>query len=101
GNARLTPELEDKVRGSAVLILILSEGYLASEWCQRELKSFLADEGKRRQGGGARVFVVEYDRVKRPEALKDLLETRFWEPDPLTQKTRTLGFPKPDPADRR
>jgi hypothetical protein len=93
-------ELRARVRGSAALVVVLSESYLASAWRQGELGAFLAEEVRQRQGG-ARLFMVEYDKVERPEELKELLGARFWENDPGTDRTRPLGFPRPDPADRR
>lgn len=57
--ARLAPELGEKVRRSALFQIIMSPHYLESEWCQKELKSFvraLADEGKSAEG---RVFVAK------------------------------------------
>src|SRR5262245_13180629 len=65
GHAPLTPEIMAAVRSSAVLLLVLSEGYLASEWCRREQTEFLALAGS----GTRRVFIVErlpIDRSSRP-----------------------------------
>src|SRR5262245_55172399 len=47
-NAELTPEIQCKVRNSAVLIVILSPGHLASQWCQDELNWFLQEIGRRK-----------------------------------------------------
>jgi hypothetical protein len=99
-SARSVAELKARVRGSAALVVILSEGYLASAWRKGELAESLGEEVRQREGG-ARLFVVEYDKVERPEDLKELLGARFWAHDPSTDRTRPLGFPRPDPADRR
>src|SRR3954452_19159191 len=40
GNAVLTPEILGKVGEAAVLVLVLSPAYLASEWCRREMAAF-------------------------------------------------------------
>jgi hypothetical protein len=101
-NCRVTPEIEDRIRRCALLLLVLSEGYLASVWCLRELQEFLAREIGRRRGTTSNIFVVEYARIQRPPELSDLLGKRFWEVDPDDDKrTRTIGFPEVDPADRR
>jgi hypothetical protein len=99
-NTLLSEELRRRVRGAAVLLVVLSKGYLASEWCGRELQAFLAEEvGRRRGPGRSGLFVVEYDEVTRPPALADQLALRFWERDAVTAVTRTYGFPAPSPAD--
>lgn len=41
GNVPLTPAILDSLRETATLLVILSTGYLASEWCQREKNQFL------------------------------------------------------------
>jgi hypothetical protein len=101
-NLAVTPEIEDRIRRCAALLLVLSPGYLASQWCRRELRDFLTKEVGQRKGTSTSVFVVEYDRVERPKELSDLLGKRFWEADPDDQeRSRTIGFPRVDPADRR
>src|SRR5262245_18609945 len=40
GHVELTPEILGRLRGAAVILLILSPGYLASQWCRRELEAF-------------------------------------------------------------
>jgi hypothetical protein len=96
-NVQVTPEIRTKVNHSAVLIIILSPGYLASPWCQAEMEWFLDKEVPSRKDNGSRVFVVEFDRVERPESLAGLLGTKFWVPVHLTNHTRSLGLPEPDP----
>ena len=100
-NARATPEIDAKVRDSAILLLILSDGYLASEWCGREMSLFLDEEIKRRKDTGSRIFVVEYSDVQRPPALKDVVGSRFWEMDARKKRPHTLGFLKRDREDER
>lgn len=99
GDVELTPELESKARGAAVFLMILSRGYLESEWCRRELRNFL-DEARARGGLKGRVFVVEFDHVERPDRLADLFGYRFWFEDPDSRIPETLGFPQLYDKDR-
>ncbi len=95
GNDELTPELEKQVRAARSLLLFLSPGWLASEWCRRELGLFLEDGGKQPYSG--RIFVVELDRVEKPETLRDPLGYRFWQKTDQ-DKIRKLGYPVPQPT---
>jgi hypothetical protein len=53
----ITPEVEDAVRGSVLMLVILSEAYLASPWCEHERELF---ERERKADGATegRFFVV-------------------------------------------
>ena len=44
----ITRHLIEQVQDSAILLLVLSPGYVASEWCCRELSTFVAKVGKER-----------------------------------------------------
>ena len=46
GNDEITPAILDTLGGSATLLAVVSPGYLASLWCEREAESFVAS-GKR------------------------------------------------------
>ncbi len=74
GKIATTSEIRKHIEGSATFLLILSPAYLASEWCNFELRTFLAKYGE----NSGRVFLVEYDWVERPEVLSDLLAYKFW-----------------------
>ncbi len=65
-NARLDASLEQQVRDCAVMIVILSEGYLKSEWCGKELADFLEEEIARRSSSGSPIFVVELSNLNVP-----------------------------------
>jgi hypothetical protein len=85
--------LESLVRGSAVLLVVLSEGFLRSDWCSdKELRWFLDEDVKSRKSdpNRSRVFVVELDPVERPVGLEDVLGVRLWEADPISKRPRTL-----------
>src|SRR5215470_3333753 len=56
GNHAVTPEIHTAVQQSATMLLVLSPGYLASQWCRQEKDLFFAVLGGQPQG---RVFVIE------------------------------------------
>jgi hypothetical protein len=98
GGQPITPNILEKVRRSAMLIVVLSPGYIESEWCRRELDTFTGfiAKGERRS-----VFVVERDQIDEtdlPSPLADLKRSRFWTPDPRTHRPRILGEREPDQA---
>ena len=91
-----------EVTSSAILLVVLSKGYLKSEWCDRELKLFLDEEARRRSESpsAARVFVIETDRVEIPDPLEDVIRQRFWVEHPDDPgETKLLGYPRPDHRD--
>jgi len=93
GNTAATPDTLKQLENAATLILILSPGYLTSNWCHLELNTFLDKVGK----DSGRVFVVEHDVVEeRHTELSDLRGYPFWVRDD-TGKYRILAMPKPKP----
>lgn len=89
GNVAFTPAIMDAVRKSAVLVIVLSPGYLHSEWCRNEANTFLETLAKQRDPH-RRVFVVEIletDRSEWPTPLQNLLGFKFWDSDgaPITR----------------
>lgn len=102
-HSQLTPEILDNLNKTATLLVILSPGYLASEWCLREKDSFLARlEGRVREG--SRIFIVERDKVDfedRPPQFSDLLGYRFWVQEGAGEPPRVLGSPWPDPKNSK
>lgn len=99
GSEPVTPQLLNTVRKSAMLIVVLSPGYLASDWCRRERDAFLGIVQAR---GARRVFVIERDSVddtKRPPELFDLVPFRFWIRDREGKAPHLLGFPQPNADD--
>ena len=95
GHVVVTPEISDRLRDAAVLLLVLSPAYLASEWCRRELAEFHEEICKRKAARG-RIFIIEFDWVhpnKKPPELAKLKGYRFWVEDPDTRNPETLGYP--------
>ena len=89
----ITPQIVETLRQTAILVVILSPSYLASEWCQRERNAFL-NAVKERRDAGSRVFLVEFMPVpveERPRELRKLLGYHFWAQDQPGRAPRTLG----------
>jgi hypothetical protein len=78
GSDVFSQEIEKQVRGSAVLVSIVSPGYVHSEWCRRELETFLeaaAARGGVHLGTKRRIVKVVKTPVKVgevPEMLQEL-----------------------------
>jgi hypothetical protein len=90
----ITSQITDALRNTAVMIPVLSPGYLASEWCQHEKRAFL-DLVKK---GEWRVFLIErypLESGERPTEFQDLKEFRFWVWEPSENTPRTFGEPVP------
>jgi hypothetical protein len=103
GNMDLTSQILQALENTAIILIVLSPGYIASEWCSRERETFMRLV-KKRVSGGSRIFVVERDKVEesqKPEEIRDLLGYRFWVIDQEGAPPRILGEPKPDPSDPR
>jgi hypothetical protein len=101
GNIAITPAICETIRKSATLTIVLSPGYIASDWCQQEKNIFL-DSLEEREEQNPSLFIVEKHKLEDgeyPEEFKDLLGYKFWEQD-KTGKVITIGFPIPEPTDR-
>lgn len=100
GNLAFTDAIIDSIRQSATLLIVLSPGYLASEWGRQKQNEFLTAI-KSKQYNRSRIFVVETQRMPaehRPQALSGLLGYKFWVEDE-TGHERMLGSPAPDRKD--
>ncbi len=96
GNHEVNSHIPEQVKRSALLIVILSPGYLASKFCRLELQAFEETAG----GVDGRIFVVnrepvvEKKRIKLPDSVRTLRKYQFWELD-RNNKPRILGWPQP------
>ena len=96
----LDASLDGKVRDSAAMLIVLSPGYRESSWCKREMDLFLSIAGKPMARSKSRVFVIETDRVERPEALEKVICLPFWAANPDNPEiTSRLGYPRPNEDD--
>jgi len=98
-NLPLTTQLMEKIKRSAMLLVVMSPSYLQSEWCGRERDQFLGLV-KDRVAEGC-VFLAEARQVssteaRYPGAFRDLMPVKFWTDDPDSQTDRPLGVPDPD-----
>lgn len=93
GNDQVTPEIEQQLRDANILLIMMSKGWLESEWCVKELAYFCEVQ----QDVSGRIFVIDQDglpREEKPENLHDLLTYPFYEKTPQ-DRTRQLGYPTP------
>ena len=97
GNAYFADVLEERIQKTAVVISILSPGYLQSDWCLGELREFcrLADQsGGLRLGDRMRVFKVvktHIEREQHPPEFQNQLGYEFYEIDKVTQRPVAFG----------
>ncbi len=89
-------EIEQQLRSSAVLVSVVSPGYMQSEWCNRELVGFTNaahDGGNLRVGNLQRVVKVLRLPVERsvlPLILDEVLGGQFYRVDPASGRARDL-----------
>jgi hypothetical protein len=98
-HVKLTPQIMDALRQTAIMIVVLSPGYLASDWCQREKATFM----QLIRAHDSRVFIIERDMIEaedRPAEFQDLIPFRFWVREREGKPPRILGEPVPDKEDR-
>jgi hypothetical protein len=97
GNVYFAGVLEERIRNTAVMISILSPGYLQSEWCIGELREFcrLADNnGGLLVGEKMRIFKVvktHVERTQHPPEFQKQLGYEFYEIDKMTQRPAAFG----------
>jgi TIR domain len=99
----LPDAIHEAVTRSATLLVILSESYLTSEWCQRELELFL-NAAEQIGGVTGRIFLVRLDTLDHnrwPEAFHGLLGQKFFEQANVDTPVRTLGTPLADDPEKR
>ncbi len=101
-NAVVSDDLAEAVRQSAILLVVVTNAYVASDWCRQERERFI--EAANQAGGVAgRVFVVQMKALKgalsenaqycaRPSDLQDIKGTDFYKVD------KTLNVPRTFPT---
>jgi hypothetical protein len=100
GNEPFPDALLQHISQSAALIIILSPGYLQSEWCRHEANAFL-ETIRKRPHADRRVFVVQTQPIERelwPLEFRDLRGYQFWRQGD-DNRPLTFGFPSPDVND--
>ncbi len=97
GNDSVTPEIHSAITSTAVLLIVLTQGSLASPWCQEEWKLFQQAAG-RAEGLAGRVFIVLPDELSMdrwPAAFQDLIGYKFYT---KTQEGDVVPLGKPKPS---
>ncbi|MGH8573006.1 MAG: toll/interleukin-1 receptor domain-containing protein, partial [Gammaproteobacteria bacterium] len=95
--------LRRKVKGSALLLILLSQNYIDSEWCGKELEHFIVTHGED-PTRPRDVFVVELtpfgEFIDVPENIanlrKELLLAKFWYQTEDVPVPRVAGDPSPE-----
>jgi hypothetical protein len=94
GNDFLTDAIITKLPKVAVLLTVLSPGYIQSEWCLRELHKFYEasqETGGVRVDNRSRIFKVVKTHLKReefPGELQDMNGYEFYREEPKTGRKR-------------
>jgi TIR domain len=96
GNVVLGDALKDAVSSSAVLVIVMSENYLAedSDWCAKELAMFQAAVSRSPHRDG-RIFVVLRGDIpvpERPANLRQFIGYQFWELDEQSGLRQPISF---------
>jgi hypothetical protein len=99
GHVQFPPKIIHDVQKSATILIVLSPGYISSEWCGRESQTFL-QAVREKTGPATNVFIVEMDKVElddRPLELRNLNVNgyKFWTQEHEHGPTQTLGYPQP------
>ncbi|MBV8107570.1 MAG: TIR domain-containing protein [Hyphomicrobiales bacterium] len=105
GNYQISGHIPAQVKNSALFLVVLSPGYLASQYCMQELRAFVE---RRTDTVEQRIFVICKDPVDEtsevfPPQILDLRKYQFWITD-SEHKPRVLGWPLPQndmPQDRQ
>jgi hypothetical protein len=77
GNQSVTPAIDSAIHQTAALVVVLSNGYLESEWCRKEIRSFVESADAK-----GRLFVVHHTDIPlddRPEGIRDLIGFNFFD----------------------
>lgn len=94
--------LRERIQSSKCIVAFLSPRYLESEWCRKEMATFVESVG----GGTAndRVFLVELRPTEREQwhpGIRSITAMKFWASSLGQPAPMILGWPAPDPkADR-
>ncbi len=96
---KITGQILDALQQSATIVVIFSPAYVASEWCVRELNSFLEFIKHRWEG---RILLVQryfVEDSEKPPEFYDLKGFQFWERESEGKRIRVFGDPRPNPDD--
>ena len=94
GNDYFNDTLLDPIRKAAVFIPIVSPAYLRSEWCRRELDTFVRRDDGGNISAAGRLFKILKTPVRlddQPAVLRDMLGYEFFKIDPDSGRMRELS----------
>lgn len=96
GNTWTDDALKEALGNSATLVIIMTEGYLESEWCLRECAYF--DEMHENVNG--RVFILNCDSIRfedprYPKQFRGITAYPFFRKSSQLSEPARLGFPAP------
>jgi hypothetical protein len=99
GNHEADNHIPEQAKRAALILVILSPGYLASSFCKLELDTFIQSVG----AAGERLFVIYKEEIDErqhtiPDSLRRPVKWQFWYAD-QNGKARFLGSPLPNPSD--
>jgi hypothetical protein len=94
---RVDDELTKRLRGSVVILSLISPRYFEPEWCRKEMDTFVTEVG----GGVStdRIFMVEVLPTERENwhaAVRDLSPVKLWQSGLTNPEPKTLGWPVPN-----
>ena len=94
GGGDLTSGISEAVRRSAILVTVLSEGYLSSDWCAEERKTFIeyCCGGDPTNG---RIFLIRIEHIQQeryPDELSGYIGFDFFEEEPKTRVIRPAAL---------
>lgn len=94
---RVDDELRRRISDSSVILALISPRYLESNWCAKEMATFVEEVG----GGLSdnRVFMVELLPTERPSwhpAVQELSPVQLWSSSLNSPEPKTKGWPVPD-----
>lgn len=94
GSRDLSSGVTDAVTSSAVLVVVLSEGYLDSHWCIVERETFIEHCCGGDPSNG-RIFLVRIDPIapdRYPDELRSLIGFDFFELEPKSRVVRPAAL---------
>lgn len=97
GNDMFSDVLADTLAQASIFVAIVSPAYVRSQWCQRELQTFLTRDTTGNVPHHARLFKVLKAPVRldeQPEALRAFLGYEFFQFDPVSGRVRELSDPE-------
>lgn len=97
-NSPLEAKIREALQSTACFVLVLTNGYLLSDWCTRELRWF-REAAAKQQRSNSRIFVVDLGHLAEPQRRQMFdghLTYPFFE---LTEtgRPRVMGYPEPSP----